>query len=109
MPQRRSATTTVRGRPSLLDLERVIAFGAVTVAGDHAPVHAIFARGQRRNTHRQQTIVLGTHAAIAAIDPFLVLVLDADRAEHRLDLAVEPDAHFGRRGIHAGSDSGIGV
>src|SRR5206468_10406331 len=64
---------------------------------DHAPEDLVTAWRQRGHARLEQRAVLGVDARIPVVDPPLVAVLDAERAEHGLDRPVEPDADRARR------------
>src|SRR5439155_15982453 len=81
----------------LLDPEREAPFRPVAVARDHAPEDLVRAWRQRGHAHLEQRAVPGVDARIPVVDPALVAVLDAERAEHGLDRPVEPDADRARR------------
>jgi hypothetical protein len=81
----------------------------MSVAGHHAPEHAIASGRKLRQADLDLRVVVGVQARVALVDALLALVLDAQLEEHRLDRAVEPDADQGRRLAERGGGAGIGA
>jgi hypothetical protein len=79
------------------------------VTGDHTPEDLVLARRQRGQAHLEYRIVLGIHAAVSLVDPPVVTIFHADRAKHRLDLAIKPDADYWRRHLYGMADPRLGV
>ena len=81
----------------------------MAIAGHDAPVDAVAPRRQRRDFDGQDTVIGGIDAAGPRVHTPLVRALHADRAEHGLDLSVEPDADHRRRRAQRGADARLGV
>src|SRR5215470_6397458 len=96
--------TTGRSVSRSFDPERKPPFRPMPVAGDHAPDDLVTTRGQRRQAHLEERAVGRTDVGIAAVHLALVVILHADAAEHRLDLAVEPNPDRWRRCVESMPD-----
>src|SRR5206468_9531133 len=92
-----------------LDPEGEVALGAVAVARDDAPENAVTAGRQWWKTDHEKSVVFRIDPRVALVDPLLVGVLDTDRAEHGLDLAVEPDPDCWRGSVQRVPDPRLGV
>src|SRR5262244_3136328 len=86
-PRLAMAANETSGVIASTDAEREVALGPVPVARDHAPEDPVAPRRERRHADLQEPAILRPDPAVPAVHALLVAVLDANGAEHGLDLA----------------------
>src|SRR5882724_11495728 len=95
--RRRGAPRARRGGAPSFDPERERAFGDVAVDREHAPLHLVRSRPQRRKRRAQQRRVRAVDAAVPAVDLHTLIVQDAEGAVRGLEALGEVQLDlFGR-------------